>query len=119
MVNMLLPLHQSIANISFPKQLRLHTTATSLGLPEPSFWQEFHLIGSIFETIQAANTSFKQINFINMPVCTYINGCDAFFPVPVLPLGKLRGCLRCWAKGDAKKDKKYNNVVQKALNLHK
>jgi len=38
--------------------------------------------------------------------------------MPALPLGELGGRLRRWAKGGAKKDKKYNYVVQKVTNVH-
>jgi len=38
--------------------------------------------------------------------------------VPALPLGELDGCQGRWAKGGAKKGKKYNYVVQKVTNVH-
>jgi len=62
--NVLLPSLRSIANI-FPKNFRLYTTATSLGLLEPLFWRKFHFIRCAFwdrqPTLELSN------NFISIP----------------------------------------------------
>jgi len=42
LANVLLPLYELIANMS--KQFRLHTTETSLGLPDTLFLQKFHFL---------------------------------------------------------------------------
>jgi len=34
---------------------------------------------AFFETMKAANTDIKQLNFINMPIYTYINVCSTIF----------------------------------------
>jgi len=54
---------------SFPKHFSIHTTATSLDLPEPHFLQTF----PFFKTIKAANTGIEQLNFISNPKYTHRN----------------------------------------------
>jgi len=69
MLHVLLPLHLSIANISNPFQNRLGN------IPLLQAWAYRHhfggsltLLEEFFETIKAANTGIKQLNFINMPI---------------------------------------------------
>jgi len=67
-----LPIYQIILGY-IPLQQTWPTGATLL--------QEFHFIGSIFDTIKAVNTGMKQLNFINLYKHTYINVCNTFFSI--------------------------------------
>jgi len=44
------------------------------------FCKSFTLLETLCETIKAANTSIKQLTFINMPKYTYISTSNTFFP---------------------------------------
>jgi len=85
MTNVLLPLINCQHIKSFSKTFQAINHCNKPWL-EPLFCKSYTVLEAFCETIKAADTGIKQLNFINMLKDTYINVSNTVFP-KVWPMG--------------------------------